>query len=174
MNRNMIRAVASPLAWSLVGCALLFSTAQVAQTLWLRHVAEAHSAGAALDAARSAYISKIRSEGGRDYLWASGHREQDLSAAEWFDMTGAPIPLSKINHGIGRDKIPAIDAPFFVKPDDVRLKASWNRWDERELDRLDVIGFMHGGEARAYPIALLNHHELVNDTVGGKPVTIGW
>ena len=42
------------------------------------------------------------------------------------------------------------------------------------MNRLRVIGFAHGGEARAYPIALLNHHELVNDTVGGKPVTVGW
>ena len=29
-----------------------------------------------------------------------------------------------------------------------------------------------GGEAKAYPLAMLMWHEIVNDTVGGLPVTI--
>ena len=41
-------------------------------------------------------------------------------------------------------------------------------------DEIDVIGYVDGDDARAYPIALLDQHELVNDNVGGKPVTVGW
>ena len=33
-----------------------------------------------------------------------------------------------------------------------------------------VIGVALGGEARAYPLRILNWHEIVNDTVGGEPV----
>lgn len=35
-----------------------------------------------------------------------------------------------------------------------------------------VIGLAIGGEARAYPIKIMNWHEVVNDTVGGLPVAI--
>ena len=33
-----------------------------------------------------------------------------------------------------------------------------------------MLGVHIGTEAKAYPISLLIHHEVVNDTVGGKPV----
>jgi hypothetical protein len=33
---------------------------------------------------------------------------------------------------------------------------------------------MRQGEARAYPLRILNRHELVNDVVGGDPVAIAW
>ncbi|MGH2602162.1 MAG: DUF3179 domain-containing protein, partial [Dehalococcoidia bacterium] len=35
-----------------------------------------------------------------------------------------------------------------------------------------VIAFEHAGDARAYPLAILIWHEIVNDTVGGLPVTV--
>lgn len=35
-----------------------------------------------------------------------------------------------------------------------------------------VIGLATGGEARAYPIKIMNWHEVVNDTVDGLPVAI--
>ena len=37
-----------------------------------------------------------------------------------------------------------------------------------------MIGLTLGGEARAYPIAILNWHELVNDTLGGRPVLVSY
>jgi|GEM_PF-2380724 len=49
--------------------------------------------------------------------------------------------------------------------------------DRRELfsggppkDR--VIGVFIGKEARAYPLAILNYHEIVNDTVANTPVAM--
>lgn len=63
--------------------------------------------------------------------------------------------------GPPKDGIPSIDEPEFVDA------------DEADLDGGDrVIGFVHNGEARAYPHAILVHHEIVNDRVGGLNVAI--
>ena len=35
-----------------------------------------------------------------------------------------------------------------------------------------VIGVRFGGEARAYPLRVLNWHEAVNDTVGAKAIAV--
>ncbi len=35
-----------------------------------------------------------------------------------------------------------------------------------------VIGVAIGGEARAYPLRLLNWHEVINDTLGGVPIAV--
>lgn len=125
---------------------------------------------------RAPFVSRtmIRTDGDRQFLWALGPKDSDSADAEWFDMTGSPLPLQRFEHGIGRDTIPAIDDPVFVKADDPRLLAFWNRRGLRDIDELPVIGYAHNGVARAYPRPLLDNTELVNDTVGGKPVTVGW
>lgn len=35
-----------------------------------------------------------------------------------------------------------------------------------------VVWVEHGGEQRAYPIAVLNWHECINDVLGGKPIAV--
>lgn len=35
-----------------------------------------------------------------------------------------------------------------------------------------VVGVVLGGEARAYPVRLLNWHEVINDTLGGIPIAV--
>jgi hypothetical protein len=37
-----------------------------------------------------------------------------------------------------------------------------------------VIGVFVGGEARAYPLFILNNHQVVNDKVGGIPLSASW
>ncbi len=37
-----------------------------------------------------------------------------------------------------------------------------------------VIGVVAGGEARAYPLRVLNWHEIANDTLGGRPIAVTW
>ncbi len=37
-----------------------------------------------------------------------------------------------------------------------------------------VIGVVCDGEARAYPVAVMGRHELVNDTCGETPITASW
>ncbi len=103
---------------------------------------------------------------GRRLLWARD--DSDSDEFEWFDVTDSTIDPERFRHGIGKDTIASIDAPQFVEADDLRLQE--HGIGENDL----IIGFLNGGDARAYPLKILNRHELVNDTVGGKPVTVGW
>jgi len=120
---------------------------------------------------------KIRREGDKTYLWAGG--AQSGPEAHWYDFTSSPIPASDLQFGIGKDRIASIDDPMFVSPNDPRLmKIPGSPYRPSEQphtnDEIPVIGYVQNGEARAYPVALLDHHELVNDRIGGKPVTVGW
>jgi len=66
---------------------------------------------------------------------------------------------------LGRDAIPAILEPNFTGRAEsiAQMKPS-----ER------VIGVSIDGDHRAYPLNLLSRHEVVNDTVGGKPIAVTW
>jgi hypothetical protein len=80
-----------------------------------------------------------------------------------FDLSRHSVPLDQIlSGGPGKDGIPAILNPLFVQAKDAGFLSD----DDR------VLGITHGDEAKAYPIKVLNWHELVNDTIGGKPVVI--
>jgi len=120
---------------------------------------------------------KIRREGEKVFVWASG--EASGPDSEWYDFTGASIDPAGLQYGIGRDRIRSIDIPLFVAPDDPRLMdippSPYRRCERPETaDDIMVIGYVAGGEARAYPTALLDHHEVVNEEVNGKPFTVGW
>ena len=82
-----------------------------------------------------------------------------------FDVIRHTIPIKEIESSVARDAIPALDDPRFSSPGEVGrlLKAS---------DR--VLGVALNGEAKAYPVRILNWHELVNDSVGGRPVLVSW
>jgi hypothetical protein len=85
-------------------------------------------------------------------------------AAAW-DLSRHSIPLEEIlSGGPPRDGIPALLDPKFIPA----AEAGFLKPDDR------VLGFVHGGEARAYPIRILSWHELVNDRVGGVPVLVSW
>jgi hypothetical protein len=67
-----------------------------------------------------------------------------------------------ISGGPPPDGIPAIDEPTFQPADEV----AWLEDDE------PVLSLTVGGETRAYPLQVMTWHEIVNDTVGGVPVTV--
>jgi len=117
-----------------------------------------------------------RLPGGQVLLWASGDPRSD--EAEWYDFTGAPIAADELQYGIGKDRIRAIDDPVFVEPDDPRLltipPSPYRNEPAPSADDIMVIGYMQDGEPRAYPTALLDRHEIVNDEFKGKPVAVGW
>lgn len=78
------------------------------------------------------------------------------------DFSRTVVDLSEImSGGPGRDGIPPIDDPQFV----AAAEADYNT-------REPVIAFGLGNDRRAYPLAVLIWHEIVNDTVDGKPVAI--
>ncbi len=121
---------------------------------------------------------KIKHYAGQTFLWAGEHPGSAGESA-WFDMSGSSIPPGQLQFGIGLDRIRSIDDPLFVKPNDERLgdiPTSPYRKDERpsEIGQLRVIGIERGGTARAYPISLLDFHEVVNDQFGDEPLTIAW
>lgn len=62
------------------------------------------------------------------------------------------------------DAIPAIDKPQFVRASE----ATFMRDDE------PVVGVVAGGVAKAYSTWHLDHYEIVNDTLAGKPVAVTW
>ena len=103
---------------------------------------------------------------GKTLLWGAGDR--DSEGALWFDMTDATIDPNRFNHGIGADKIPSIDKPAFVTQGDPRYRRNGSKDGSR------VIGVVVEGEARAYPIRIMNRHELVNDTFGDAHLTVAW
>jgi hypothetical protein len=80
-----------------------------------------------------------------------------------FDLENSIIPVDEIlSGGPPRDGIPSIDNPKFITAD----KADYLKPDDR------VIGINYKGESRAYPIRILNWHEIVNDKVKGDSVVV--
>lgn len=80
-----------------------------------------------------------------------------------FSLTNLQVPIAEIRSGgPARDGIPAIDRPVFV----AASGASYLRHEDL------VLSFSEGGETRAYPLRILVWHEIVNDTVGGRPVAV--
>ena len=81
-----------------------------------------------------------------------------------FVLEPASISLEEIHRGgPPRDGIPSLVDPKPLAPD----QAPWRKGDW-------VIGVVSGGEARAYPVAILMWHELVNDTLGGRPILVSY
>ena len=66
--------------------------------------------------------------------------------------------------GVPLDGIPAIDDPDAAPADTARFM--------RDTDT--VFGVRVGGEHRAYPVKVLSWHELLNDTLGGQPITLSF
>jgi hypothetical protein len=99
------------------------------------------------------------------FLFCGGWTHQDALALErnGFDLTKSAIPREEIiSGGPPKDGIPALDQPKFVRPD----QATFLR------DEDIVISVTSDGETKAYAVRILNWHEVVNDTVGKKPVLI--
>ncbi len=82
----------------------------------------------------------------------SGKSDVDLTEIEW----GGVIP----------DGIPPLENPAYANVDDEG--AEYLEDDER------VIGVSINGEHRAYPLRIVNAHELVNDVLGGEPLSLTW
>jgi hypothetical protein len=61
--------------------------------------------------------------------------------------------------------IPAIFEPEFL---------SGKKADSQMSPGEPVIGIVLGGEARAYSMWQLDAHEIVNDTIDGKPIAVTW
>ena len=80
-----------------------------------------------------------------------------------FDLRNASIPVKRIvGGGPPKDGIPALTNPKQV----AALDASYLKTNDR------VIGVTVGEVARAYPLRILDYHEIVNDRIGNLPVAV--
>ncbi|MEF8808338.1 DUF3179 domain-containing protein [Natronomonas sp.] len=76
-----------------------------------------------------------------------------------------PVPAGELETRLPKDAIPAIDDPAFAE--------DWSGLDPEGVDDptlpadAAVIGVERAGEARAYPLRILDWHEIVNDSLGG-------
>ncbi len=74
-------------------------------------------------------------------------------------------PIDEVMQGCPRrDCIPSIDAPKFLPPGQSGITA------DEDL----VMGVNYAGVARAYPIHILNLHEIVNDQIGDLAFAVTW
>ena len=93
------------------------------------------------------------------------------SATLRFDKTGwetdfskHSVPLSQFQSGgPPRDGIPPVDKPRPTSP------ANADHW---LTDHEPVLAAAVGDRARAYPVQILVWHEIVNDTLGGRPIAV--
>ena len=89
--------------------------------------------------------------------------ESGADSKNGFVLDDALVPAEEILHGgPGRDGIRSLDYPAFVSADDADFLKSKDR----------VLGIELNGVARAYPIRILNYHEIVNDAFGGNAVVV--
>lgn len=75
-----------------------------------------------------------------------------------------PIRADEIQTILPQDAIPALVGPGYV--------SAAAATDIRDTE--EVIGLAINGDARAFPIATLSAHEIVNDVIGGRSVAVTW
>jgi hypothetical protein len=115
-------------------------------------------------AGRTAWIDdlKLRLEPLTRYFHDRGKDLRDVAKAGGDPASHARIDLRELlDGGPPKDGIPSIDRPQF---EDAR--ATPYRPDDA------VLGVTLNGEAKAYPLLILDWHEIVNDVIGGVPVTV--
>lgn len=99
-------------------------------------------------------------------LWSwQGPQRLQAGPGNGFDLSGALVPAEQIEPGGPvRDGIPAIDNPRFTSASQADF-----------LDGNDrVLGINLQGQQKAYPVRILNYHEIVNDRVGNTAVVVSY
>lgn len=80
-----------------------------------------------------------------------------------FNLGGALIPVDEIHSGgPPKDGIPSLDNPAFVEASQAHFL--------RDTDR--VLALTRNGVSKAYPLRILNWHEIVNDRFGDEGIVI--
>ncbi|GAB3518952.1 DUF3179 domain-containing protein [Photobacterium alginatilyticum] len=82
-----------------------------------------------------------------------------------FTLDRLTVPVEQIlSGGPGKDGIPAIIKPNFVDASKARFLKGHDI----------VLGLTMNGKSRAYPIKILNWHEVVNDSIDGRHFVISY
>ncbi len=98
------------------------------------------------------------------YLNNQNRELQDIQAQNLDPQKYSRINLAQLlDGGPPKDGIPSVDNPKF----DTAKKTAFSANET-------VIGVEINGEAVAYPLGIMNWHEIVNDTVGGVNITVSY
>ena len=83
--------------------------------------------------------------------------------ANGFDLSNSILPVEQIlRGGPPRDGIPALSDPKLITAEQAGYLQPTDR----------IVGIELHGETRAYPISILNWHEIVNDEINGQRFAI--
>ncbi len=91
--------------------------------------------------------------GFKRYLW--GGEDPDSH----FSISTFRLDTDRLHFGLGREHFHALIEPEFI---------SITEADRLDSDRVLLVSI--NGDSRIYPLTTLRRHEVVNDTVGGKPI----
>ena len=81
----------------------------------------------------------------------------------WVSGVRAEKAPEGVQQLLGRNGIPSIFEPKFVPAKEADIPD--NAW---------ILGVVMDGEAHAYSLNLLNHHEIVNDRIGSNSFAAVW
>jgi hypothetical protein len=82
-----------------------------------------------------------------------------------FDLSDSLVPAAEIHHGgPARDGIPAIDRPVFIAAGE----ADFLHDDD------SVLGIDRNGVRKAYPVRILDYHEIINDRFGHESLVVSY
>ena len=99
----------------------------------------------------------------RGALFAPPPAEQRQRPVRKIEQGDFTVPREQVfRGGVPKDGIPALTDPKHI----AAREADFLKPDDR------VIGVESGSVARAYPLAILNYHEIVNDRVGELPLAV--
>lgn len=118
-------------------------------------------------------IKRIPGQLSRNLLSAeTGKYLQDISKKEFseFNLSGSALDLDKTVRLCEKDCLRYLYMPKFVDANSAKSFLS---------DDDEVIGINLGNSQKAYPVKIMNWHEVVNDEIGGNPILVtyspfGW
>jgi hypothetical protein len=88
---------------------------------------------------------------------------EEAPKKQGFVLSKLQVDAAEIREGgPKRDSIRSVDAPVFVELPEAT-------WIARETE---VLGVVVGEEARAYPVRMLDYHQIVNDVIGDVPIAV--
>jgi hypothetical protein len=91
-----------------------------------------------------------------------------------FDLSTTAIPTAQIlTTGMPKDGLPLLNHPATITAGEAD-RINREKRGKYLVSTDTVIGVVLNGQARAYPIRVLNWHEIINDTLGETPILVSY
>jgi hypothetical protein len=90
-----------------------------------------------------------------------------------YDLASLTVARRWLAATMPKDNLASLDTPPLLRPAQVDSLNRAERGKYLVPDDL-VIGVALGGVARAYPLRVLDWHEVANDTLAGVPIAVAW